>query len=159
MMHVYVNRFVFGNDSTLSHLYMGGEFKCFILEDQVRDGEKVYGETAIPFGTFEAKLRKEGGFHNRYTRRFADDPVINHIGMIHLQDVPNFTYIQLHPGNTDEDTKGCPMTGLDPRKRPDGKNNYNVGRATDAYRLVYPALSKELDQGGKVLFHFEKHRN
>lgn len=156
MIHVYVNRFCFGDDSTLSNLFFQQQWRCFILEDQVRKGDKVQGETAIPYGTFEAELRREGGFHQRYTQRFADDPVIEHIGMIHLLDVPDFTYIQLHPGNTDEETEGCPMTGFNPRKQNDGKNNYNVGRATDAYREVYPPLSKELDRGGKVLFHFQE---
>jgi len=132
------------------------EFKCFILEDQVREGPKVPGETAIPYGTYETEIRAEGGLHNHYKQVFANDPIINHIGMIHLLGVQGFKYIELHPGNTDENTKGCPMTGTNPQKRNDGHNNFNVGSARDAYRIVYPALSKELNQGGKVLFHIQK---
>lgn len=156
MMHVYINRTVFGDDSTLSSMYIRSDWKCFILEDQVREGEKVQGETAIPYGTFEAILRRSGGFHQRYSQRFANDPVINHIGMILLKDVPGFTFIQLHPGNDDDDTEGCPLTGFNPTRRNDGKNNYDIGRATDAYRAVYPPISKHLSEGGKVLFHIQK---
>lgn len=157
MMHVYVNRFIFGDDSTVSACHFNGQFQCFLLEDQVREGEKVYGETAISAGTYEAELRTEGGFHNRYINRFHGDPVIDHIGMIHLPGVPNFTYIQFHPGNTDEHTKGCPLTGTDLERRSDGVNNYNIagGTATKGYRLFYPPVSKELAKGEEVLFHFK----
>lgn len=158
MLHVYIRRFCFGDDSTLSMFLIGREFVCFTLEDQVREGEKVPGETAIPYGTFAAELRTEGGFHDRYTNRFFEDPVIDHIGMIHLTGVPGFSYIQLHPGNTDEHTEGCPLVGLNPVKRSDGHNNYDIQRATDAYRLVYPPISKHLDEGKPVLFHVERMR-
>jgi len=156
MLHVYIIRFAFGDDSTLSYCYINGEFICFILEDQVREGPKVQGETAIPFGTYEAELRKVGGFHERYKKRFADDPVINHVGMIHLLDVPDFTYVQFHPGNDDDDTEGCPLTGMDPQFLKG--NNFDIagGTATEGYRAFYPPVSKNLDQGGKVLVHFKK---
>lgn len=156
MLHIYQRRFCFGDDSTLSVLLIKDEFKVFILEDQVRQGQKVPGETAIPYGTFELQLRAEGGFHERYSKRFANDPVIEHIGMIHLLDVPDFMYIQMHPGNKDEETEGCPLTGLNPVRRTDGKNNYNVARATDAYRIVYPIISKHLKGGQPALWHIEK---
>lgn len=156
MLHVYHRRFAFGDDSTLSLLYVADQWKCFVLEDQVRSGPKVPGETAIPAGTYECELRREGGFHEKYKQRFANDPVINHIGMIHLLNVPDFTYIQVHPGNTDEHTEGCPLVGLNPIKRNDGTNNYDIGRATDAYRLVYPSISKHLTTGKPVLWHVQR---
>lgn len=157
-MDVYINRFCFGDDSTLSHAHIEQDFICFILEDQVRYGPKAPGETAIPYGTFDAVLRTEGGFHERYKQRFANDPVIDHVGMIYLPDVPDFTWIQFHPGNTDEHTDGCPLTGLGVERRPDGENNYNIdpGTATEAYRLFYPPISKALLAGERVLIHIKK---
>ena len=33
------------------------------------------------------------------------------MGMLHVLDVPNFKYILIHCGNTDEDTAGCLLLG------------------------------------------------
>ena len=46
------------------------KFLCYTLEDEKRD-EKVMGETRIPEGTYEIKLRTVGGFHQKYTKRFG----------------------------------------------------------------------------------------
>jgi len=40
-----------GKHSTLSHLYIGGIFCCYLLEDLVRE-RKIAGETAIPPGNY-----------------------------------------------------------------------------------------------------------
>ena len=76
------------------------------LEDEYRDG-KVMGETCIPEGTYDVKPRTEGGFHNRYTAKYGDF----HKGMLHVQDVPNFEFILIHTGNTDEHTAGRLLLG------------------------------------------------
>ena len=70
-----------------------------ILEDQYQ-AVKVMHETCIPEGTYDIKFRTVGGFHEKYKKRYGND----HYGMLHLQDVPNFTYILIHAGNTDEHT-------------------------------------------------------
>ena len=53
-------------DYTIGRLYVNGKFYCNTLEDTVRDinkngifdaGEvKIYGKTAIPYGTYEITL-------------------------------------------------------------------------------------------------------
>ena len=65
------------------------------LEDQYQ-AVKVMHETCIPEGTYDIKFRKTGGFHAKYSERYKNA----HYGMLHLQDVPNFTYILIHAGNT-----------------------------------------------------------
>ena len=37
-----------------------------------KENEKVYGETRIPAGTYKLKLRTEGGYHQKYSKRFPD---------------------------------------------------------------------------------------
>lgn len=74
---------------------------CFTIEDEFR-AVKVAGQTRIPSGRYEICLRKAGGMHDKYSKLYPW-----HIGMLHLQDVPNFTWIYIHTGNTDEDTEGC----------------------------------------------------
>jgi len=104
-MKLEVIRFSSQSDSTLGLLFDvtdGRKFLCFTIEDEARE-TKVKGETRIPAGTYKLKLRKEGGYHNRYVSKFG----AMHKGMIHVQDVPGFTYILWHTGNTDDHTDGC----------------------------------------------------
>ena len=102
-----VLRYSSGADSTLGLLFIndanGREFLAYTLEDEFRE-EKVSAETRIPEGTYDIKLRTEGGFHNRYSTKFGTPW---HKGMLHVQDVPGFEYILIHTGNTDEHTMGC----------------------------------------------------
>ena len=56
-MKLDVIRLQFGSDATNGILLIDGVFECFTLEDQVRDGEKVMSETAIPLGEYEVKFR------------------------------------------------------------------------------------------------------
>ena len=108
-MKLEVIRFNKGVDSTNGILFDvtdGRKFLCYTLEDESRE-EKVYGETCIPEGEYKVEFRKEGGYHNKYSKRFADI----HKGMLHIVDVPNFEYILIHCGNTDEHTAGCLLVG------------------------------------------------
>ena len=61
-MKLDVVRTQFGKDATNGMLFINGLFECFTLEDEYRD-LKVRGETCIPDGEYEIKLRTVGGFH------------------------------------------------------------------------------------------------
>ena len=105
-MKLEVLRFSSEADSTNGLLFevtdIGRKFLAYTLEDEAR-ALKVRGETRVPAGIYKIELRKEGGFHERYTKKY---PGI-HRGMLHVTDVPNFEYILIHTGNTDEHTAGC----------------------------------------------------
>ena len=131
-MELFVDRFVSDDDSTISRVSVDGRFVCFGLEDEYRE-EKVVGETRIPAGTYRITLRTEGGFHQRYSRRFSDI----HRGMLHIQDVPNFQFILIHCGNTDEDTKGCLLVGTQANTEP---GDMSITASTGAYRRFYPLV-------------------
>lgn len=107
-MHMLVDRVLSDADSTVSEVFVDGERVCFGLEDEHRD-EKVAGETRIPAGIYQVGVRIAGGFHSRYARRFKDI----HKGMLHVLDVPDFEWILIHCGNTDEHTAGCLLLGRD----------------------------------------------
>ena len=108
-MKITVERFSDSGDATLSLVRVNGEFICFGLEDEYR-AEKVAGETRIPAGKYKVGIRDEGGFHNRYSN---DDRFKNfHEGMLQVLDVPNFEYILIHVGNTEEHTAGCLLVGM-----------------------------------------------
>ena len=144
-----LERYAYGDDSTLGKLWlmtdMGRELQCFTLEDEERD-EKIPGETAIPIGTYEIRLRTEGGMHEKYLRKFMELP---HQGMLHLQNVPDFEWVYLHIGNTDDDTLGCPLVGSIPAVGATGE--FVVYQSTAAYRAVYPALAGALSDGERVV--------
>ena len=140
-----VLRYSSGADSTLGLLFIndanGREFLSYTLEDEFRE-EKVSAETRIPEGTYDIKLRTEGGFHNRYSTKFG---VPWHKGMLHVQDVPGFEYILIHTGNTDEHTMGCLLVA-DSSTQNITKDGF-IGASVSAYERIYPSLAQWLLDG------------
>ena len=144
MVELLLTRFSSGKEATLGNLFnvTGTEelqFLCYTLEDQYQD-VKVAKETRIPAGRYQIKLRDEGGMTQRYAKRFDF-----HRGMLHLQDVPNFKYIYIHTGNTDDHTDGCILVG-------DGQvsNVIDRGQVTTsvaAYRRLYETILGALSEG------------
>jgi hypothetical protein len=124
-------------------------FVCYTLEDEHRD-EKKYGETRIPAGTYKIKLRKEGGYHQKYSKRF---PKI-HRGMLHITDVPNFEYILIHCGNTDEHTAGCLLVGDSQENNQINENGF-IGKSTQAYKRIYPRIAEALVNNKEVLITYK----
>jgi hypothetical protein len=149
-MKLDVVRTQFGKDATNGMLFINGLFECFTLEDEYRD-VKVAGETCIPDGEYEIKLRTVGGFHEKYTKRYG----ALHKGMLWLQDVPNFKWILIHTGNTDEHTAGCLLLGETQQDLDKGKDGF-VGGSGDAYKKMYPKVAKELLLGNKVTIKYSK---
>ena len=150
-MKLEVIRFNKEEDSTNGILFditNERKFLCYTLEDESRE-EKVYGETCIPEGEYCINFRREGGYHAKYDKRFADI----HMGMLEVCDVPNFKYILIHCGNTDEDTAGCLLVG-DTQENNDIKKNGFIGKSTAAYMRLYPSIAKALKDGEEVTISY-----
>lgn len=91
---------------TSGELYIDNILFCKTLEDKNRDvnkngkfdnGEfKVYGETCIPYGTYQVIV----SYSPKFKRELPE--VLN---------VPNFTGIRIHRGNYTKDTLGCILVG------------------------------------------------
>ena len=146
-MKLEVLRFSSGKDSTNGILFdctRGREFLCYTLEDQYQT-KKVMQETRIPAGEYEIKYRKEGGFHKRYNERYPDI----HRGMLHVTNVPNFKWILIHVGNTDEHTAGCLLLG-DTQENNQIKTDGFIGKSSQAYVRIYDKIASVLDMGEKV---------
>lgn len=140
-MVIMVDRFISDNDTTISRILVDGNFVCFGLEDEYRV-EKVSKETRIPAGTYNITLRTEGSFHEKYSTRFPDI----HKGMLYINNVPNFEWILIHCGNTDEDTAGCLLVGSQAITEP---GDMKITNSTAAYirfytMVVNAAASKSL---------------
>lgn len=146
-MKLEVLRFSSQKDSTNGILFdvtNGRKFLCYTLEDEHRDVKK-YGETRVPAGTYNVTLRTVGGFHGRYLKKYGE----MHKGMLWVREVPNFEYILIHTGNTDEHTAGCLLLG-DSQQANFGESNGFVGSSVNAYKRVYPAIAEVLEKGGDV---------
>jgi hypothetical protein len=146
-MKLEVLRISSQSDSTNGILFdttNGRKFLAYTLEDEYRE-TKEKGETRIPAGTYKIKLRKEGGFHGRYTTKYGS----MHKGMLHVQDVPGFDYILIHTGNTDEHTDGCLLVGNTQTENIGTKDGF-IGASGDAYKRIYPPIAKVLEDGGDV---------
>ena len=147
-MELEVLRFSSQKDSTNGILFdvTDGkrQFLCYTLEDEYRE-DKVGGETRIPSGTYEVTLRTVGGFHGRYEKKYGK----MHKGMLWVRDVPNFEYILIHTGNTDEHTAGCLLLG-DSQQANFGNSDGFVGSSTQAYKRVYPSIAEALEENEKV---------
>lgn len=143
-MKLTVYRFLHTENETIGILFINGIFECYTLEDEFRT-TKVWGETRIPEGTYQVKLRKEGGHHNRYSQKFPDI----HKGMLHVQDVPNFKWILIHIGNDDDDTAGCLLVG-----EAISSDNKSIARSTLAYKKMYKKVADALEAGEDVYIQY-----
>ena len=147
-MKLTVVRTQFGTDATNGLLFIDGIFECYTLEDQYQ-AVKVMHETCIPEGTYDIKFRKPGGFHAKYTERYKNA----HYGMLHIQDVPNFTYILIHTGNTDEHTSGCLIVGETQQDLEVSKDGF-IGSSAVAYKKMYAKVAKQLLQNKDVTIEY-----
>ena len=147
-MQLRVDRIESDNESTLGRLYIDDRFQCWTLEDQYRAGPKVKGETRIPAGVYQLKLRTEGGFHAQYTEtnrtKFGPDW---HKGMLNVTDVPGFEFILIHVGNSHDDTQGCLLVGQG-KTKVDGF--HYVSGSRPAYEALYPKVRDALLAGEPV---------
>ena len=150
-MKLQVLRFSSESDSTnglLFNVTEGIKFLAYTLEDEQRS-EKVLSETRIPDGTYQIKLRTEGRHHNKYSSRYGN----MHRGMLWLQEVPNFKWILIHCGNTDEHTAGCLLVG-DSQENNQLKKDGFIGGSSNAYKRIYPPIAKAIENNEEVIIEY-----
>lgn len=123
--------------ATVGRLYVDGVFACHTLEDEVREipGRpvsewKVPAATAIPAGTYRVTLEN--------SPRFGwQTPT--------LHEVPGFSYIRMHAGNTAGDTEGCLLLGMQATER-----SLIGGTSRPAVALVREDVRNAIDRGEEV---------
>lgn len=115
---------------TIGKLYIDGEYFCDTVEDKDRElysymdvGEisrlKVYGETAIPYGTYKVRL----SMSYKYKKILPE-----------IMNIPGWTGVRIHSGNTAEDSLGCIIVG----------QNKAVGKVLNS-RVTMNALMQKLE--------------
>ncbi len=129
-MELMLNRFKGTDKSMLGRFFTNGAMECFTLEDVRRpDGVKVQNNTAIPAGTYNVIIDA--------SVRFKRD-------MPHILDVPGFTGIRIHSGNTDADTDGCILLGNKI------ENDDYISGSHDAFNAWFPKLQAAIDADESV---------
>ena len=115
-MKIILNRLWKYPSYTISRVDVNGTFFCYALEDTDRglhvdmpkryfDDIKVLGETAIPTGTYEVIIDFSKKFQKWMPHvlwRNKNDKLV---------EVPGFSGIRIHKGNTAKDTMGCILIG------------------------------------------------
>lgn len=115
---------------TIGQLLVDGAVQCYTLEDVVRpDGApKVFGETAIPRGTYGVVIT--------HSPHFGRDLPL-------LVNVPGFEGVRIHPGNVAADTEGCILVGMD-------KLADSIGRSRLAFEPLFGRIAGALAAGSTV---------
>lgn len=114
---------------TIGQLSVDGVHECFSLEDVVRPGPKVFGQTAIPAGIYQVVIT----FSPHFQREL---PL--------LVNVPGFEGVRIHPGNTAADTEGCILVGMD-------LGNNSIGRSLMAFNALFPKIQAAINAGEGVV--------
>lgn len=135
-MKLKLLRVTLGDTFTESKIYVDGVHECYTVEDKDRyleEGvnEKVYGETAIPRGTYKVDIT----YSSRFKRK-----------TIEIKDVPYFTGIRIHSGNSSKDSEGCPIVGSVNERDDDDW----VGGSKIAEKALLAKVQAALDNGEDV---------
>lgn len=136
-MKLTINRRPSVGGATIGEFLVDGKAVCFSLEDEIRErvGEpvgnwKIKGATAIPAG--------------RYRVTMEDSPRFGP-GTLTINNVPGFTGVRMHAGNTSDDTEGCPLLGLKVTT-----TTIVGGTSGQAVKLVKDAVRAALASGQQV---------
>ncbi len=93
-MKMVILRHWYTDYDTSGTMLIDGDFFGYTLEDPVVLGTKIYGQTCIPAGLYQVVVD--------YSPRFKRD-------MPRLLNVPSFSGVRIHGGNTHKNTLGCPL--------------------------------------------------
>lgn len=133
-MNITLNRIAKKAKYTIGKLYINDQYFCDTLEDTDRGltqsmteqqigSKKVYGETAIPTGTYRIII----SYSNKFKKQ-----------MPLLLNIPGFAGIRIHSGNTEKDSLGCILVG----------KNKAVGKVLES-RDTYSKLFSILQEANK----------
>lgn len=116
-MEILVKRIAKKSKYTIGKMYIDGQYICDTLEDADRGlnqnmsleeirNKKVYGETAVPTGTYKVDM-------NTVSPKFKSRTWAKPYGgkLPRLVLVPGYDGVLIHPGNKAEDTLGCILVG------------------------------------------------
>lgn len=146
-MELLLKRIAAKDDYTVGRLFVNGVYFCNTLENTDRGldqampldellQKKVYGQTAIPTGTYRVTMRRKSPKFS--TIDFYRDFCGGY--MPRLLQVPGFEGVLIHCGNREEATKGCLLVGEN--TSPGGLSNSKKTWAKLMEKYLLPAKEK-----------------
>ena len=148
-MEITVKRAFKGPNYTIGQLYINNVYKCDTLEDPDRGltdsmtvqeitSKKVYGNTAIPTGTYDIDM-------NTISPKFKDRSWAKFCGgkLPRLVNVKGYSGVLIHVGNKPADTLGCILVG-------DNKIKGQVINSTSTFQQLYLQMLKAHTRGEKI---------
>lgn len=148
-MNIVIDRKWKKDTYTIGNLYINGVLFSNTLEDKDRgltssmtleeiSKKKIYGQTAIPTGTYEVKMTYSNRLHSRaYAKKYDGK-------LPELINVKGYEGVRIHPFNKAQETLGCLSVG---------KNNIK-GAVTNAtayfYMLVDNYILPAIKRGEKI---------
>ncbi|QIN96225.1 hypothetical protein DAC15_46 [Bacteroides phage DAC15] len=153
-MKLRLKRIFRGDKYTIGKLYINEVYECDTIEDTDRmltsqmsvdeiASKKVYGETAIPTGTYKIDMDTVSPkFQNRAWAKPYNGKLPR------LIDVKGYSGVLIHVGNKPEDTLGCILVG-------ENKVKGQVINSTATFYELMTALLKAHKAGEEICITIE----
>lgn len=154
-MKILVKRVAKKEKYTIGKMYVDDVYVCDTIEDKDRDltqntplndikKKKVYGQTAIPSGTYNVTL-------DVVSTKFVQKPYFKELcggKLPRLMNVPGFDGVLIHTGNDEDDSYGCIIVGYNKVK---GK----VIESRKAFEKLYPILKQASNKKEKITIQID----
>lgn len=132
--------------TTLGFLFYEDEFFCYTLEDTYRD-VKIKYETRIPEGTYKLGFNRT---LTELTKKYRQSRTWFEYHL-HVKNVPNYSNIYIHVGNTIKDTAGCLLVAKSIESSNARRAIFN---SREAFKELYLKLKPIIDSGQEVRIRY-----
>lgn len=116
-IEIRIDRSYATSEGIMGYLFVNDQAICYTLELPWEDNEN--NVSAIPAGDYAAFLRYDKSDHWR----------------LQLQNVFERTGVQIHVGNTTQDTEGCILVGMEANT-----DTMSIAKSKDAYKKLKAAF-------------------
>lgn len=136
MMKLKLKRKYFGDTFTEGKIFVNEGFECYTVEDRDRKLEditnlKIPSSSAIPRGLYRVVI----SMSNRFKKE-----------LIEILDVPRFTGVRIHSGNSSKDSEGCIIVGSSNNRDDDDW----VGGSKIAYDKLHAKVKEAIERGEDI---------
>lgn len=147
-VEIKLKRIAMRETYTIGRLFINGEYVCDTIEDcdrglmdympemEIRQ-KKIYGQTAIPHGSYNVTLTMSKTFSGRPWAKMYNGLVPS------LENVKGFSGIRIHPANSAEELQGCIAPG-------ENKVVGKVINSTAAYYRIMNLLMPAWESGTPI---------